>query len=293
MKYLALLSVVATALAGKSFGIVTINSGSQYQYLSLTNRDGTVVVGNAGTEIDFVLNDDGSLVDTESQKYLIINSDNDMVLSDAAQTGFALNSDHLLYKKRSEFGVDSQQRLTFNETHSVGVLLRAMNVTDHADVFPKDASSSVVSSTVVSSTVVSTATSAAPTETATGFELLATSSDKLFHNTPIRRVESHLHVFSVGGTEGDVLVLKFNAGSTSLGDQTGRGVNLDSSTGELGDVAPFGREAATTGFSISNGLFAYDGKTKWRACPSAVDKYSLTNGDCVGGTGITLKVVYT
>lgn len=108
-------------------------------------------------------------------------------------------------------------------------------------------------------------------------------------DTKVFKVDSHPHVFSVGGKEGKELFLKFGANG-SLFDQDGRGINMDPNTGEMGNVAPFGREAASTGFSIKGDHLVYGGKDAWRACPSG-NGYSLALSNCVGGTPIVLQQV--
>ncbi|XBA50430.1 hypothetical protein SBP28_005005 [Candidozyma auris] len=113
-----------------------------------------------------------------------------------------------------------------------------------------------------------------------------------FSNTPIKKVDSHPHVFAVGGDEGKDLVVNFQDDGTSLVDEDGRGVKHDSNTGEVGSVAPFGREPATPGFGINGDHLVFEGRDDWKACPSGPDKFSLSDGDCEGGTNIVLQVVW-
>ncbi|QEL63027.1 hypothetical protein CJJ09_005220 [Candidozyma auris] len=100
------------------------------------------------------------------------------------------------------------------------------------------------------------------------------------------------HVFAVGGDEGKDLVVNFQDDGTSLVDEDGRGVKHDSNTGEVGSVAPFGREPATPGFGINGDHLVFEGRDDWKACPSGPDKFSLSDGDCEGGTNIVLQVVW-
>lgn len=128
--------------------------------------------------------------------------------------------------------------------------------------------------------------------TATSFSLKATSSDKVFDNIPVKKVDSHPHVFAVGGNAGEDLVLLFRSDGNTLVDQTGRGVNVDPNTGEIGNVAPFGNVTATPGFSISDGHLEFDNAQNWKACPGGGTKYSLTNKGGDWCESITLDVVY-
>lgn len=110
-----------------------------------------------------------------------------------------------------------------------------------------------------------------------------------FKNTKINKVDSHPHVFSVGGNEGHELFLRFGKDGT-LYDQNGRGVNLYSNTGEMGNVDPFTGKA-TPGFSVNGDHLIFNGKDAWMACPSGGNKFSLALTNCVGGTHIVLQKV--
>lgn len=292
MKFAAILAILATALAGQSFSVVTVNSGSEYQYLLLTNSDGSVVAGSSGSEIDFVLNADGSLVDTKSSKYLNV-KDGNFVLSDTAQTGFSIEDDtHLVYNSEDSFGVCSDLKVAFDLSCDgfTGVLLHVESITDVDDVKPGSSDSSTTTTSESSATT--SATTSDEITPGKKFGLVVINSGTQFQNVPIKKDTSHPHVFSVGGDAGSDLQLAFSDDKSSLVDQDGTAINLDQSTGELGDVAPFGREPATTGFSIVDGYFAYNGDQGWRACPSGENIFSLANSDCTGGTDIALKVVY-
>lgn len=123
------------------------------------------------------------------------------------------------------------------------------------------------------------------------FKLKATTTDDdFFDKTPIKKVDSHPHVFSVGGNEGNDLSVKFQDDGSSLVDDSGRGINVDGDTGEIGNVAPFGREPATPGFSVKDGRLLFNDEDHWRACPSGDDKFSLTNKDGEGCKTIILEV---
>lgn len=309
MKYLAYLSIIATAYAGQSFGVVIIRSGSQYQYAELTSKNNDVFAGNVGQEIDYVLNGDGSLVDTKSKKYLNVADNGYFVLSDKSQTGYSIVDDYLAYKGKSAFGVCGSAKVAYDGSCDgyTGVAMSVQGKKDVSDVsLVKSSSTTSTATTKAHSTTTSVTTTkgittppATTTQKSTAtpvankkFSLIAIHSGSAFQNAAIKKVDSHPHVFSVGGTEGADLELTFQDDNSSLVDQNARGINLDAATGELGDVAPFGRAPATTGFSIVEGNLAYNGQQTWKACPSGENKFSLSNKDCTGGTGIALKVVY-
>ncbi|CUM45269.1 uncharacterized protein AC631_05146 [Debaryomyces fabryi] len=122
------------------------------------------------------------------------------------------------------------------------------------------------------------------------FGVEASNSGSKFDCDPIKKVDSHPHVFSVGGNEGSDLYLTLREDG-SLVDQTGRGIYIDPSTGEFGNVDPWGEQTPSCGFEIKDNILIYQGTNDWKACPSGPDKYSLARNDCTGGTDIDLKVL--
>lgn len=105
----------------------------------------------------------------------------------------------------------------------------------------------------------------------------------------INKVDSHPHVFSVGGNEGCSVLLSIQD-DTSMKDSSLRGVYIDPNTGEFGNVDPWGQEAATTGFCKDNGYLLYNGNCDFYACPSGENKYSLVVKEgCTGGQKLKLK----
>lgn len=119
-----------------------------------------------------------------------------------------------------------------------------------------------------------------------------TVDDKSLEKVPIKKVDSHPHVFSVGGNAGEDLVVQFQKDEESLVDSTGRGVNVDPNTGEVGSVAPFGRAPATKGFSLLGKHLRFDNADHWRACPSGENQFSLTIKDGPGCKTIQLEVEF-
>ncbi|KAG7193759.1 uncharacterized protein KQ657_000450 [Scheffersomyces spartinae] len=125
---------------------------------------------------------------------------------------------------------------------------------------------------------------------ADSFGLRAKAAGSALDNTPIYKVDSHPHVFSVAGNEGVELSLTLYSDGT-MTDQTGRGVYVDPNTGEVGNVDPFGQQANSKNFGINNGYLTYKGSEDFYACPSGPNKWSLTvKGGCTGGTQIMLQV---
>lgn len=292
-------AILSIASAATSFGLVTIRSGSDLQYNSVSASGNNIVATTENTGITFVLNSDGSLVDAATKKYVGVNAEKQVVQLDNADKEFSfVDESNLAYKGQEVFAVASNKQLTIGE--GTGVALLAVDKKETADVHPGSSSSSATktsssapkptSSRTGTKTSTATATSTATSGATTKFGVVSIASGTKFQYAAIKKVDSHPHVFSVGGNEGTDLVLTLKSDGT-LVDQDGRGVNLDPKTGELGSVAPFGRQAATTGFAIKDGHLVHDGQDNWRACPSGEDKYSLANNDCIGGTGIALHTI--
>lgn len=268
MKYLSIITTITAASAATSFNLKASKEGSQYDGKLILNRPDHIEVGD-GDGISFVLNDDGSLVDAVAGKY--VNFDSDLaVLGVDHIKDFSIDGDRLLYKGESKWygcpGINNALGYDTKCGDRDGFDLSVYNKGDSDNVYPGER---------------------AP------FYLKAWSKEgSQFLNTPIMKVDSHPHVFSVGGDEGKELIVNFQDDDTSLVDQDGRGVNHDPNTGEMGSVAPFGREAATPGFSINGDHLVFENRDEWKACPSGENKFSLADGECTGGTPIVLQVVW-
>lgn len=269
MKFLGILAIASAVNAATSFNLKASKEGSQYDGKDALNR-GTVILGSdAG--INFVLNDDGTLVDGPALKYININRDL-AELGDSRLEGFSIKDGKLYLNGDNEWygcpkdGDALGYKTLCDDKQQIDLKLENVK-TDCDNVYPGDDKNS--------------------------FQLKAwsTDSDK-FQNTPIKKVDEHPHVFSVGGDKGKDLEVHFSGDDGSLSDQNGRGVNHDPATGEVGNSAPFGRGKPTPGFSIDGDHLIFEGKDNWRACPSSDSEYSLANNDCVGGTPIVLQVVY-
>lgn len=307
MKFtVSLFTLLSIAAAATSFGAVTIRSGSQYQYATIVSGD-SVTVGS-GDSVEFVLNNDGSLVDAKTNKYLNVDDNKNIVELDKPLKKFSIEGTNLYYDGKQVFSVnpDGQKLTVGSGDNTVGVNIYITGKKEVDDITPKEektsstksasatktksASKATKTATATKTESKSTATAAADTSKDVKFGVVSIASGTKFQYAAIKKVESHPHVFSVGGDEGSDVSFTLKT-DTSLVDQDGRGVYWDSKTGELGNVAPFGRQAATTGFSIKDGHLVLDGKDNWKACPSGDNKYSLANNDCTGGTGIALHVL--
>lgn len=128
------------------------------------------------------------------------------------------------------------------------------------------------------------------TAAADSFGLRAIASGSKVDNTPIYKVDSHPHVFSVAGNEGYEVSLTLASDGT-MTDQSGRGIFVDPNTGEIGNVDPWGQQQKTSNFANNNGWLTYKGSDCFYACPSGDNKWSLTSkGGCTGGTQIKLQI---
>lgn len=277
MKFLGILAIASAVNAATTFNLRASKHDSQYDGKDVLNR-GTVTLGSdAG--IDFVLNDDGTLVDGPAKKYINFNRDL-AELSDSRLEGFSIKHGKLYFNGHNQwYGCPKDGDAVGFKTlcdDRKRINLKLENVKTNCDnVYPGDDDDDD------------------DDDDKDNFQLKAwsTESDK-FQNTPIMKVDEHPHVFSVGGDKGKDLEVHFSGDDGSLSDQDGRGVNHDSDTGEVGNSAPFGRGKPTPGFSIDGDHLIFEGKDNWRACPSSESEYSLANNDCVGGTPIVLQVVY-
>ena len=123
------------------------------------------------------------------------------------------------------------------------------------------------------------------------FILVSCAPGTPVHNQDIKKVDSHPHVFTVGGDEGSTVFLNLND-DTSMSDASGRGIYMDPNTGEFGNVDPWGEQQPSKGFTICPNGLCYNDNCNWRACPSAPGVYSFTQSDCIGGTDIRILVAY-
>lgn len=102
MKFSTALSVALFALAkmviadSEEFGLVSIRSGSDLQYLSVYSDNGTLKLGSGSGSFEATITDDGKLK-FDDDKYAVVNEDGSFKEgseSDAA-TGFSIKDGHL------------------------------------------------------------------------------------------------------------------------------------------------------------------------------------------------------
>lgn len=262
------LTMAAIAAAAQSFSLLVIRSGSGVQYDSIATKDGTLTVSAGNDGGKYILTDELALYDPNTKKYVTVQG-NIFVESDSADNSFSNDDGSLTYKKGG-FYYDLSYKLT--STGTDGIVLRILDAKDVANPQPQGSSDNDKKD-----------------ESKVQFGVITIRSGSKFQNGPIKKVDSHPHVFSVGGNEGTDVTFTLSPDGTMV-DQDGRGVNYDSNTGELGSVDPFNGKPSQ-GFSIKDGALFHDDKENWKACPSGDDKYSLADNDCTGGTPIELKVV--
>ncbi|CAH2354867.1 hypothetical protein CLIB1423_19S01750 [[Candida] railenensis] len=292
---LSLLTLVAIAQAAKEFGLVTIRSGSQLQYASVLTKDNdpTLYVGSGG-DARFTLNDDGSFAGSDGKKFGF--TDAGVATEEGngitASTSFGLDGESLTYDGKQIYRAcpnankDGYVISIKDCTDGLGVILHAVDI---KDVESKEEESKE-EEPKEEEPKKDEPKEEAPSDEPSNFGLITIHSGSNVHLATVKKVDSHPHVFSVGGDEGKDLTLSFNSDG-SLHDQDGRGVYVDPNTGEIGNVDPWGQQSASTGFSVENDDLQFQGGDGFWACPSGDNKFSLSRKECTGGTGVALQVV--
>lgn len=298
---LSQLSLLALATAALEFGLLVIRSGSIYQYSTITQSGDNLVVGSSQ---DYMvrLNDDGSVSTVDGSKYLSINDANQYVFGSKKTTGYSLSNGHL--SGPGDFlacpATDGTVYLSSKCDAGLGIALRAVGLKDVSSTTTtpsttstkKPATSSKPSTLVTkrSSSTSSAASASATAGTFAGKRVQVSCKGCSIDKKNVTYVDSHPHVFAVGGSQGTAVQLTLFSNTTMV-DGTGRGINVDSSTGEVGLVNPWGTEAATKQFSNAKGMLAYKGNTTFYACPSGGDTPSLSVKKCTGGDSVQLTLI--
>lgn len=290
---LSLLTLASIANAAQKFGLVTIHSGSMLQYQSIiTNGDDpSLLIGLNGNGY-FTLNDDNTLTDFNGK---LIGLTSDGALKEEGADGvtisnqFGITDAHLTINGKQNFIAcpkDNGYYLAAGSdcANGVGIALLAQQITQIDSTTATTPSTTKTESPTTTTATTSTAT---PASTGKKYGLVTIKSGTDFQYQAIKKVDSHPHVFSVGGSEGEDLVFTFNDDG-SLVDQSGRGIYVDPTTGEIGNVDPFGAQKASTGFAIKDSDLTFDGVDGFYACPSGENVYSLSKNECTGGTGVAL-----
>ncbi|AJS49516.1 Cwp1p [Saccharomyces cerevisiae YJM1400] len=182
MKFSTALSVALFALAkmviadSEEFGLVSIRSGSDLQYLSVYSDNGTLKLGSGSGSFEATITDDGKLK-FDDDKYAVVNEDGSFKEgseSDAA-TGFSIKDGHLNYKSSSGFyAIKDGSSYIFSSKQSddaTGVAIRPTIKSGSvaADFSPSDSSSS-------SSASASSASASSSTKHSSSIESVETST---------------------------------------------------------------------------------------------------------------------
>lgn len=299
-------------LADKTFDAMTVRTGTQFQYGSLSIKDGVVHVNDGNAGIQFHLKDDGTLYDDALKKYLVINDKDQLATADKGSTKFKLGSTYLELEDGSSFYAcaDNGKYVLGTKQCSAAdgspVALYVSGVKDADNKKPEAKTTVQIPGTTISTVAPSTTTikrvaktaditttkEIKPTKVASvvqGFGLISIHSGSNVQNAAIKKVDSHAQVFLVGGSEGDDLKLTITTDGT-LFDQNGRFVFVGEN-GDVGSVDPWGNQQPTKGFSIKDNRLAYQDSEGFFACPSGKDTYSLTVKGWDGCTGIALQIL--
>lgn len=111
-----------------------------------------------------------------------------------------------------------------------------------------------------------------------------------FKNVPIYKVPEHTQVFSVGGDDGYKVTFTLKDDTTMV-DQDGDAVYINSDSGEVGNTKAYHDVDPSAGFSVKDGRLYFNDNQQWKACPTGDGRYSLTsNYDCDGASEITLFI---
>lgn len=97
---LSLLTLTAIATAASTFDLISINSGSSYQYYAVGLEEGSLSLKN-GHGDHFILNDDTSLQETSSKKYIHLTQYNNFAVTDKPVKGFKIADDYLSFEDKT------------------------------------------------------------------------------------------------------------------------------------------------------------------------------------------------
>lgn len=306
----------SVAAAAQTFQITVVRSGTPYQGGMLGASSEKVVYGG-GSEIQWVLNDDGSLADKNSEKYVAV-EDGWLVLSDTAQKSFSLNADRLAYNDAPSFGIcpDDQDGVQFNGTCSnyTGVALQAISKKFTLDYHPDGIqfpgkptstseqgpssvtnfdNSSTLRTTIAKRDfgngggVISATFSTPPRQKGTDYLLMtAKSRGWLWHWLTLKKVDSHPEVFSVSRNEGKEVRFSFEENGVMY-DMDGKRL-IVRENGEFGEVKE--GEEPLTGFLQDGVLLLYKGDPWFYACQKAEDELYVYKTKKDGCTAINFHL---
>lgn len=124
--------LTSVAAAATSFNILSVRSGTPYDGGAVTTKNGNVIYGGGGQSQNavFVLNDDGSLQEKQSQEYLTVDGQWFVTTKDP-DTSFSLDTNRVAYKKQPSFGIcpndDGKIQFEGHCSDYVGVALQVVN----------------------------------------------------------------------------------------------------------------------------------------------------------------------
>lgn len=275
-----LLFTLPIAISAREFGLLVIRSGSIYHYSSILSKNDKLILGSR-TDYSVNLNQDGTVTNADGSKYLSQNDDNQYVFGKIKDPEFGITQNHFT-SKGSWYACpasDGTVYLTSKCDDGLPITLLAIATTR--------------STTLSTSTIIRPSGAGVPIlekkDAASLYNVVVSCGACSVNSAAIKRVEGHPHVFSVGGDDGTNVQFKVFSNGTMV-DGTGRGIYVNSGTGEVGLVSPWSDQVATAGFSIVGNKLAFKNLITFRSCPAGSGAASLSVLDCMGGVSIALDL---
>lgn len=152
-----LASLASFALAdSESFGLITIRSGSQFQYQSVSDSGKDFTIGGSGDSIGGVITDDG-LFKLGDGSYVVVNEDGTLSKGSKGSSPFSISDGYLAYQGSSGFSVDPSSYTLYFGSKGTGIGLRATlsSGSEAADFTPSGSSNDSSSNDTTTSTTAS------------------------------------------------------------------------------------------------------------------------------------------
>ncbi|CAN3365963.1 hypothetical protein DICA2_E30922 [Diutina catenulata] len=280
-----LATLLSIAAAAKTFGVVSIRSGSQFQYAELTQKSDSVFVGKTGDAIKFVLNDDGSLVDSSTNKYVVVGDDKKVSESDKADGSKWSVDDNRLKLNDKEYWYacedGSNYKLSTGDC-GTGIALHTVDEKEADEVKPGEKKENDKDNKDDKKD-----DKEAADLTAVEFDVAIIRSGSKFQYANLKAKDGKVYV---GGNVGETIKFVRNNDGTIGDANTGLFVsrNGDSELEETDGNNP------TTMYISEGYLYVQDEKdTPWVVCPIGNEQYQLKSGGrdrCEGGTDVVLRV---
>lgn len=296
-----------TAAAALTFQLVTSETGSNsFQGGTLGASPSGRVTYSASDEIQWVLNEDGSLVDRRTLRYLNIENGY-FVLTETRQSSFSIESDSLAFNGIPGFGIcplSGAVAFRGNCTEYTSVSLLVVGARECVDYHPGHDKkvncnkNSTRPSTKPSSThrlkpsynVTKRDERIVPVDLPIKGQLLTFTASRsgnwTLQGASIQKAGSS---FVLSDQSGDFVTFQFQNDGSSLADSQGRGVVIRPN-GDLAVVAPNGREQALPYFSTQDGFLTFKGDDVWWACPVRRGGYSISKTRCGKGEAFRIRV---